>query len=154
MKEEVVVEGTRDAIWAVLEDASALQRVLPGAESLEEIGQGRYRGLLATRLGFMTVRADVEASLEDRAPPDHLRLAMTGRPRGLAGTFNVSIPIDLTTAGDDAARTTVAYSVDLTVTGRLATFGRPLLRTAMAREVAELVANLDRELERATSAAR
>lgn len=148
LAEEVGIEGRREAIWAILEDAGALGRVLPGAESLEPAGVGRYRGVLAARLGFMTVRADVNASLEDCRRPAHLTLHMTGRPRGLAGTFDVTIPVDLVAAGDGDSGSLVKYSVDVTVTGRLATFGRPLLRAAMVRQVAQLVANLNQELQR------
>ena len=42
--------------------------------------------------------------------------------------------------------TEVSYAVDLQVTGRLATFGSPLLRETLRRQVAVLLANVDREL--------
>ena len=42
--------------------------------------------------------------------------------------------------------TEVTYSIDLQVTGRLASFGAPLLRDTLRRQVAELIANVDREL--------
>jgi carbon monoxide dehydrogenase subunit G len=70
---------------------------------------------------------------------------MDGRPRVLAGSFRASIPFELELAGDD--RTRVSYDVDLTVTGRLASFGQPLLRETLKRQVNELVQNLRRELE-------
>ena len=40
----------------------------------------------------------------------------------------------------------MSYSVDLHVTGRLASFGAPLLRETLRRQVAVLLANVDREL--------
>lgn len=146
VKERVEIAGSPTAIWSVIEDPDALARVLPGAESLVPDGPGRWRGVLATKVGFMTVRADATATMNDARPPEHLRLEIDGRPRGLAGSFRASVPFDLTALVDD--RTAVTYEVDLTVGGRLAAFGAPLLRDTLRRQVAELVRNLERELAR------
>ena len=62
-KDRLVVRATPEAIRAVIDDPDALARVLPGAESLVPDGPGRWRGVLATRVGFMTVRADAVATL-------------------------------------------------------------------------------------------
>lgn len=144
VSERIEVAGSPAAIWAVIEDPGALGRVLPGAESLQPDGPGRWRGVLATKVGFMTVRADAVAEMHDPRPPEHLRLEIEGRPRGLAGSFRASIPFDLVELGAD--RTAISYTVDLTVSGRLAAFGAPLLRDTLRRQVAALVLNLEREL--------
>lgn len=138
------LSGPPEAVWAILEDPAALARVLPGAESIAAAGPGRFTGVLASKLQFLTVRADVTASYHDADPPRHLRLELDGRPRTLAGSFRVSIPFDLEPL--DGNRTRASYSVDLQVRGRLATFGAPLLRDTMRRQIAELVRNVEREL--------
>jgi carbon monoxide dehydrogenase subunit G len=134
----------RDRLWPVFEDATALGRVLPGCERLDAVGPGVYRGVLASKLQFLTLRADVEARIVDVTRPDRLRLEIDGRPRGLAGGFRASIPIELL-ARDDGG-TDVRYEVALTTSGRLAAFGGPILRDTFRRQVAELIANLEREL--------
>lgn len=146
VEDRATVRGTPEAIWAVIEDPAALARVLPGAESIEVTGPSGFRGVLATRIQFLTVRADVEAAFHDADPPRHLRLELSGRPRGLAGSFTASIPFDLAPADAAGMQTEIRYLIDLTLTGRLATFGAPLLRDTLRRQVAALVANLDREL--------
>ena len=142
-EETVRVGASIDRIWSVFDDPAALGRVLPGCESLETIGPDAYRGVLATKLQFLTIRADVTARILDRRPPDALRLDLDGRPRGLAGGFRASIPIDLAPEGE---ATTIHYRLDLTTSGRLASFGAPILRDSFRRQVATLVANLEREL--------
>jgi carbon monoxide dehydrogenase subunit G len=146
VNDQVTIRGTPEAIWAIIEDPSALARVLPGAESLVATGPGTYRGVLATRIQFLTIRADVDASFHDADPPRHLRLQLDGRPRGLAGSFSASVPFDLAAVDGAEPATQIRYSIDLTVTGRLATFGAPLLRDTLRRQVAALVANVEREL--------
>jgi len=140
------VAGTPEAIWSVIEDPAALARVLPGAETIESTGPGAFRGVLASRIQFLTVRADVEASFHDADPPRHLRLRLDGRPRGIAGSFTASIPFDLAPLEGEPGATEVRYAIDMTVSGRLATFGAPLMRDTLRRQVAALVRNLDAEL--------
>ena len=142
-EERVRVAAARDRIWSVFGDADALRRVLPGCETLHETGPGTFAGVLATKLQFLTIRADVTARILDPEPPDRLRLELDGRPRGLAGGFRAQIPIELTPDGDG---TVIAYRVELTTSGRLASFGAPILRDSFRRQVATLVANLEREL--------
>ena len=149
VRERTVVSGHPEAVWSLIEDPGALRRILPGAESIVATGPGTFRGVLATRIQFLTVRADVEASFRDADPPRHLRLELSGRPRGLAGSFTVSIPFDLTPVDGPlgpGSATVVSYAVDLQVTGRLAAFGTPLLRDTLRRQIAVLVENVNREL--------
>lgn len=143
VRETVVVAVPRDAIWRLLEDPTVLARVLPGAETLTPAGTHRWTGVIASRVGFLTVRADAVASVADARPPDHMRLSIEGRPRGLAGSFQASIPFDM---AEQESGTQIDYVVELTVTGRLAAFGAPLLRDTLRRQVRELVGNLEREL--------
>jgi carbon monoxide dehydrogenase subunit G len=141
--ETVVVHVARSRIWDAFSDAGLLGRVLPGCESLSAIGEGAYRGVIATRLQFLTLRADVIATLADATPPDRLRLELDGKPRGLAGAFRALIPIELAEAPEG---TRIHYTVDLTTSGRLATFGAPILRDSFRKQVATLIANLERVL--------
>ena len=153
IRDRAVIRGSPDAVWALIEDPVALARVLPGAESIVATGEGRFHGVLRSKLQFLTVRADVDAVFRDADPPRHLRLELAGRPHGLAGSFTVSVPFDLTgivepgsPAGSAFTGTEVSYEVDLQVTGRLASFGAPLMRETLRRQVAVLLANVDREL--------
>lgn len=143
LHDRVRIAAPRQRIWAVFLDAAALARVLPGCESLTETAPGRYRGVLGTRIQFLTLRAEVAASLHDAVEPHSIRLELSGKPMGLIGTFRVSIPVELD-EGPEA--TLVSYRMDLQVTGRLAAFGAPLLRDTARRQVAELVRNLEREV--------
>jgi carbon monoxide dehydrogenase subunit G len=133
----------RETLWPVFDDAVALARVLPGCEQLETVAPHVYRGVLASKLQFLTLRADVIATLVDRQPPDRLRLELDGKPRGLAGGFRAAIPIEL---AEQADGTQIHYTVDLTTSGRLATFGAPILRDSFRKQVATLIDNLERVL--------
>jgi uncharacterized protein len=134
----------RDRLWPVFDDAGLLARVLPGCEHLEAVEPRVYRGVLASRLQFLTMRADVTARVLDVRMPEALRLEIEGRPRGLAGSFRASIPIELVV--DAEPGTVVTYEVSLTTSGRLSAFGLPILRDTFRRQVADLISNIEREL--------
>jgi carbon monoxide dehydrogenase subunit G len=144
LADTVTLRAPSARVWALLFDVDALRRILPGCESLRATGEKTFDGVLAAKIGFVTVRAQVTARLLDLEHEGHVRLELTGRPLGLAGGFVASIPVDL--AATEGGGTRVDYSATLQLTGRLAVFGAPLLRDALRRQVAELVRNLEREL--------
>ncbi len=138
------IGASAEAIWTVLLDAAALARVLPGAEDVVEVSAGRFEAVVASRIQFITIRADVSGVMLDLDRPRHVRLVLDGRPRGLAGSFRVEVPFDLVPLASQ--RTAVSYVVNLQVTGRLAAFGVPLMRSTMRRQIDQLVANVEHEL--------
>jgi carbon monoxide dehydrogenase subunit G len=141
-----VAAGSPDAVWEVIQDVNALRRILPGCESLLADVDGRLRGVLAAKIQFLTVRADVTARLEGHDAPRHVVVRLEGRPRSLAGSFSAVISVDLEPVSGGG--TMLTYAVELSVTGRLATFGLPLLRQTMRDQVARLLVNLSNELVR------
>ncbi len=142
--EEVRVGAPAEAIWSILHDPDALRRILPGCESATSVGADRYRLVLATKVAFFTVRADVDATYLDADEPRHLRLELDGRPRGLDGSFRASIPFDLDPIEGGRA-TLVRYSLTVETTGSMGMLGPGAIRGAVGSQVGELVRDLERE---------
>jgi carbon monoxide dehydrogenase subunit G len=149
-RDVVVIPGTVDLLWDVLHDDEALMRVIPGAEHIERVDRERFRGVLASRIQFVTIRADVDATLTGAPSDKQLLLVLDGRPRGLVGTFRVSVPFDVDPQADGNGGTAIriSYAVDIAVTGRLASFGLPILRSTFRGQIDALVANLEAEMAR------
>ena len=143
LADRLVLQTPREDLWDILRSPERLARVLPGCEELQAIGPDVYEGMFKTRVQFLTLRAKATARLLDLQPPDRLRLELDGRPLGLAGSFVVSVQLELE---EDGSGTVVDYAMDLAATGRLASFGTPLLRDTARRQVHELVRNLEREI--------
>lgn len=140
--DRVAVDATPEEIWSILEDPAALGRVLPDAESVVPEGPDRVRVTLASRVGFLTIHADVVARYVDADPPHHLRLVLDGQARGLSGELHASIPFDIVALD---GRSEIAYSVALEMTGRLASMGGGVIRGQLPGQVRELVRNIERE---------
>jgi carbon monoxide dehydrogenase subunit G len=151
MEDSVTVAAPRDRVWQVVDDPEALKRVLPGCEELEMESPGRYRAVMRTRLPFLTLRTRGTAEVADVQRPTHMRIQISGQPLGLVGSFTVSVPVDLSETDDGGTR--ADYAIDLQLTGRLASFGAPILRSTVKGQVGEMIANLERELESGEPAA-
>jgi 2-furoyl-CoA dehydrogenase large subunit len=146
--DEVEVRGTPFEVWSFLEDAEALGRVLPGCERIELVRPGVYALVLGIPTPFMKVRADAVATLEDPEPPTRLRLLLEGSPPGFNGSFRVAIPLELegTEALEGGTLTRIRYAVDAQLSGSLAMFGAAAVRDGVRGLVAELAANVEREI--------
>lgn len=144
LEDVVILAASRERLWALIDDPAALQRILPGCDELHEEAPGRYRIAMRTKLQFLTLRVQGIAELTEMRPPDHVRLEINGRPMGLAGSFAVSVPIDVFETDDGGTRG--VYAVDLQLSGRLASFGAPILRSTVKSQVREMIANLEREM--------
>ena len=145
LADRLVLQIPREQLWEILRSPERLARVLPGCEELHASGPDTYEGMFKTRVQFLALRARATARVRDLHPPDRLRLELDGRPLGLAGGFVVSVLLDLE---EDGSGTVVGYTMDMEATGRLATFGMPLLRDVARRQVHELAQNLEREIDR------
>jgi carbon monoxide dehydrogenase subunit G len=143
------ISASPERIWTILHDPAALARILPGVESLEADGPDHFRGVIAAKTGFFTVRADVTASLLDADPPRHVRLELAGRVRSIGGEFVASVPLDL--APIDDGRTRVDYAVDVQLSGQLERMGGSRIGDGLRSQVADLIRNVERE---ATGASR
>jgi 2-furoyl-CoA dehydrogenase large subunit len=140
----VEIGAPPERVWALLEDPAALRRILPGCESLVADGPDRMRAVLASRVAFMTVRADVEVTRHEADPPRHVRLELDGRTRGFGGGFQASVPFDLEPL--PGGRTRIDYRVELALSGSLAAVGGTKAGDALRDQIGELVRNVEREL--------
>lgn len=145
-RDEVEVGVAPAGIRAILADPERLGRIFPGCESAERLPDGRAAFVIANRLGFMTVRADVVGSLTESDAPDHLLLVLDGRTRGLEGTFRAAIEFTLLPT---ATGTRVRYGLETEVGGAVAMMGRDGFEASIREQVGTLVERLEREAEAA-----
>ena len=146
--DEVAIRGTPVQVWAFLDDHEALGRVLPGCERIERTRPGVYSMVLALRHPLVTVRADAIATLEDPEPPTRVRLTIEGAPPGFSGKFRLFIPFELegTESPNSGPVTRIRYGVAAELTGSIALFGVGPIQDGVRRQIAELAANVEREI--------
>lgn len=142
---EISVDAPRDAAFAFLRDPHRLAACIPGCRDLREIGPNRYAAVLSSRVAFMTISFNVTIEILSMQAPDAIDAAIVGDAIGLGGHVSANASVRLVDEG--AARTTIRYSSDVALTGRLGGLGQPVFRSTSAQLAREFGANLKRALE-------
>src|SRR3989475_8260052 len=110
--------------WNVLLDVERIAPCMPGAE-LQEIEGDEYRGIVKVKVGPITAQYKGKATFVERDEAGGKAvLRAEGRDTRGQGNANATITALLVADGDG---TKVTVTTDLTVTGRVAQFGRGVM---------------------------
>jgi carbon monoxide dehydrogenase subunit G len=131
--------------WAVLTDVERIAPMLPGAK-LEEIEGDDFRGLVKVKVGPITAQYKGTAAFEDRNEAEG-RVVLKATGRDTRGQGNASATITATLVPDGEG-TKVTVVTDLTVTGKVAQFGRGVLADVSSKLIGQFVDALEADLEK------
>jgi carbon monoxide dehydrogenase subunit G len=136
-----------DEAWNVLTDVERIAPCLPGAE-LQEIEGEQYRGVVKVKVGPITAQYKGTASFVEQDATAH-RAVLKAEGRDTRGQGNANATVTATLA-EEAGGTTVKVVTDLTITGKVAQFGRGALAEVSGKLIAQFVHNLERDVLGAT----
>ncbi|MGH2685557.1 MAG: SRPBCC family protein [Actinomycetota bacterium] len=129
-----------DEAWGVLTDVERIAPCMPGAQ-LQEIDGDEYRGVVKVKVGPITAQYKGKASFLEQDESAH-RAVLKAEGRETRGQGNASATITAT-LNDDGDGTRVQVVTDLTVTGRVAQFGRGVLADVSAKLLGQFVECLE-----------
>ncbi len=132
-----------DATWRVLLDIERIAPCLPGAQ-LQEIEGEEYRGVVKVKVGPITAQYKGAAHFESRDDATHTAV-IVGSGRDTRGQGNASATITMTLTPDGTG-TSVNVATDLSITGKVAQFGRGVMADVSAKLLAQFVENLERDV--------
>ena len=129
-----------DTAWAVLTDVERIAPCLPGAQ-LQEIEGEEYRGIVKVKVGPIQAQYKGKATFVERDDVAHRAvLEASGRDTRGQGNASATITAQLVPAGEG---THVTVTTDLTVTGKVAQFGRGVMADVSAKLLGQFVDNLE-----------
>jgi carbon monoxide dehydrogenase subunit G len=132
-----------DDTWNLLMDIERIAPCLPGAQ-LQEVAGDEYRGVVKVKVGPITAQYKGTAHVESRDDADHTAVIVgSGRDTRGQGNASASIRMQCTPAGDG---TEVTVLTELSITGKVAQFGRGVMADVSAKLLAQFVANLERDV--------
>jgi uncharacterized protein len=129
--------------WAVLTDVEGIAPCMPGAQ-LQEIEGEEYRGIVKVKVGPITAQYQGKATFLERDEAGG-RVVLRAEGRDTRGQGNASATITATLVGDGDG-TRVSVVTDLTVTGKVAQFGRGVMADVSAKLLNQFVACLERDV--------
>jgi len=136
-------------VWDFLLDPETLISCIPGAEKMEAIDDKTWEGIIKQKVGPISVKLQFTQTFVEVEPPKHLKALGRGSALGGLGTFTQESIVDLTEVAKDEVE--VAYKANVSLVGRLSTFGERIMRAKVDSVSAEFTNNLKEKLKEVQS---
>jgi len=128
-----------DLVWSVLTDVERIAPCLPGAQLLEIEGD-EFRGVVKIKVGPITAQYKGAASFVERDDAGY-RAVLRAEGRDTRGAGNAAANITAELEATDVG-TKVTVTTDLTVTGKVAQFGRGVMADVSKKLMGQFADNL------------
>lgn len=138
---EFTVTVPVDEAWRVLTDLERIAPCLPGAQ-LTEVEGDTYRGQVKVKVGPILAQFKGQASFVSRDDAAHTA-TLKGEGRDTTGKGNASAMITAELTAIDATSTRCVVNTDLSISGKVAQFGRGALADVSDKLLAQFVENLN-----------
>jgi carbon monoxide dehydrogenase subunit G len=142
---EFTVNRPIDEAWAVITDVERIAPCLPGAQ-LQEIEGDVYRGIVKVKLGSIAPQFKGQAHFLERDDAAH-RAVLKAEGRDTGGRGNASAEITAQAESLSPTSTRVVVSTDLSITGKVAQFGRGIIGDVSKKLMAQFAGNLNTMLD-------
>jgi carbon monoxide dehydrogenase subunit G len=136
-------------VWDFLLEPGTLLSCIPGAEKMEAIDDKTWEGIIKQKVGPISVKLQFTQTFAEIEPPNHLKALGRGSALGGLGTFTQESIVDLTEVAKDEVE--VAYKANVSLVGRLSTFGERIMRAKVDSVSAEFTNNLQEKLKEVQS---
>lgn len=141
LKHEFTVEKPIDEAWKILTNVELIAPCLPGAQ-LEEVEGDTYRGMVKVKVGPIAAAFKGQASFIERDDANY-RAVLKGEGRDTGGKGNASANITAAMTAVSPTSTKVDVTTDLTITGKVAQFGRGAMADISDKLLGQFVENLN-----------
>lgn len=128
--------------WAAFHDRGVLERNIPGAQSVRELGPGRYALTVTAGVASIKGTYDGEAVFSEETAPESFLLSLSGT--GGPGTVTADVRVRLSPS--DEGGTTLDWTAHATVGGPVGGVGQRMLSGVAKRLATQFFTNVDRDL--------
>jgi carbon monoxide dehydrogenase subunit G len=149
MEGKFTLKAPIQEVWDFLLKPETLASCIPGAEKMEAIDDKTYESVVKQKVGPISVKFKFTTTITEVDPPRHLKAVGRGEDIAKAGTFSQETTVDLTEISKDEVE--VSYSSNVSLVGRLATFGERIMRAKAKSVGEEFTRNLQEKLKSRTT---
>ncbi len=140
ISETFCVETPIQKLYEFFLDAKTVGSCVPGCESVEIIGENEYDSIIKTKVGNISAKFKVRTTISETMPSNLIRTVGHGKETRNLGQFRQKTEITLKELSEN--ETEVSYQADVSIVGRLATFGDRIMKSkakTMGKEFADSV---------------
>jgi hypothetical protein len=147
IKSDFEVAEPVDTVWRYFEDIPAVAACLPGAELTDDLGDGKFKGRVAVRMGPVKLRFAGTAHITERdEPAKRIVVQASGAEEKGKGQAEMLVTATLEQSGRG---TKVAVTQDLQLSGAAAQYGRGMISDVTAVLMRDFSTNLQDRIGRA-----
>lgn len=132
IEEKFSVKAPIQKSWDALLDPEIIGPCIPGCEKVETINDKTYDSIIKAKVGFIAVRFKVRTVIEEIVPYSLIRTVGEGNELRKLGHFKQKTSINFNELSEN--ETEISYQSDVSIVGKLATFGDRILK-AKAKEI-------------------
>lgn len=129
--------------WAVLTDLERVAPSMPGAE-LQEVEGDEYRGVVKVKVGPITAQYKGTVRMVEKDDEQH-RAVLRAEGRDTRGQGNASATITATVTPDGEG-SAVSIVTDLSITGKVAQFGRSAMGDISAKLLGQFAESVEADV--------
>jgi uncharacterized protein len=145
LKNDIEVNATIEEVWTAFNDPERVAPCLPGAQ-LQEIEGEEMRGVVKVKVGPISAQYKGSAVFQER-DKDNWKVVIKGDGRDTRGAGNASALITANLAELSETTTSVSVVTDLTITGKVAQFGRGAIADVSTKLMGQFASNLQELLD-------
>src|SRR5262249_41126502 len=149
IRNEFEVAEPVERVWRFFDNIPQVAACLPGAELTEDLGDDRYKGKVAVRMG--PVRRTF-AGMADTTEREEAAGRVVGQASGAdergRGQASMVVTATLTQVGSQNRGTKVGVTQDLQLSGAAAQYGRGMITDVTAVLMRDFSANMQDRIER------
>ena len=125
-EQSFVIEAPRDVVWKYFEEeATVVGMCIPGAESVEPLGNDKYRVIVTQKVGSIGATFDLKAEIREKEPNNKIHFSAIGRSvKGARGDLRAKATVDLSEHADG---TQVELLADVALGGMLGSLGHKVI---------------------------
>jgi carbon monoxide dehydrogenase subunit G len=139
------VKGGIQEVWDCVLKPGTLASCIPGAEKMEAIDDTTYESIVKQKVGPIAVRLKFTTKLTEIEPPRYVKAVGRGGDESKMGTFTQETQVRLNET--KKGETEISYTSNVSMVGKLATFGDRIMRAKIKSVGEEFTQNLQKTLE-------
>lgn len=143
--QRVVIPVAREPLWDFLMDVPKVARSLPGVETVNQIDDTTYQGILKVRVGPISLNLQGKIFLEQRDRESwRAALRAEASDRMAAGAVKGKTSMELKEISPK--ETELLVETDVNILGKIGEFGQPIIRKKADQMLQQFVENIKKQL--------
>lgn len=136
----IIIDASRDAVWAVLSDFPRAASLMPDVGEVRQSRDGGYEGTMRVRVGPIGLNLSGTIQVEQDEVQGRWSMKAGAQDRRVGGGFQANIDVKLKELSGKTSE--LSIKADVQLLGRLGQLGQPLIKRKAESTIRQFAENL------------